>query len=83
MESDLVRRRVKAILLFWKLLLVPWLLLAPLSGMAFDAGPTRGHLFMWFFWTYPVSVLISAVFKEVVPAIVALPLVNVIAVFLV
>jgi hypothetical protein len=48
---------VKWFIRFWCLLLIPWILVAPLSGMAFIAGT---NVVMWIFvvcvWTYPVSV---------------------------
>jgi hypothetical protein len=61
----------------WLILLVPWLLLAPLSGMAFDGGETPdAYAFVWSVWTYPVTVLMVAVFRRWMPWIVVLPVIN-------
>jgi hypothetical protein len=63
---------------FWAVLLIPWLLVAPLSGMAFDAGYTaEAYTFVWSVWTYPVTVGITAVFRRWWPWVVLLPLLNV------
>ncbi|MCU1286356.1 MAG: hypothetical protein JWO13_2706 [Acidobacteriales bacterium] len=82
-EQDVIRVAVNFVLTLWVLLLVPWLLMLPISGMAFDAGPTRAaYIFVCSFWTYPVAVFLAAVFKRKTPLIVALPLVNLVGVFL-
>jgi hypothetical protein len=63
---------------FWVVLLIPWLLVGPLSGMAFDAGYTaEAYAFVWSVWTYPITVGVAAVFRRWVPWIVLLPLLNV------
>ncbi len=68
----------KYVFVFWLVLLFPWLLFAPLSGMAFDAGPTaEAYTFFWSVWTYPITVGIAAVFRRWVPWLVLLPLLNV------
>lgn len=61
----------------WLILLVPWLLWAPLSGMAFDAGYTpTAYAFVWSVWTFPVTVIIVAIVRKWVPWIVVLPVIN-------
>jgi hypothetical protein len=66
------------IFFFWAVLLIPWLLVAPLSGMAFDAGYTaEAYAFVWSVWTYPITVGIVAVCRRWVPWIVLLPLLNI------
>lgn len=61
----------------WLLLLLPWIVIAPLSGMMFDAPPTIGvYVLFWTILTYPVPVIIAAVLRKKVPAIVLLPLLN-------
>ena len=68
----------KAVFVFWLVLLLPWLLVAPLSGMAFDAGYTsEAYALVWSVWTYPISVGVTAVFRRWVPWLVLLPLLNV------
>ena len=65
------------VFVLWVVLLVPWLLIAPLSAMAFDAGTTpEAYAFFWSVWTYPITVGISAVCRRWVPWIVLLPLLN-------
>jgi hypothetical protein len=65
------------IFIFWVALLLPWLVVAPLSVMAFDAGynPTS-YAFVWSVWTYPIAVGIAAVFRRWVPWVVLLPVLN-------
>ena len=68
----------KYVFVFWAVLLIPWLLLAPLSGMAFDAGyKAEAYAFVWSVWTYPITVGIVAVCRRWVPWIVLLPLLNI------
>ncbi len=70
-------RAARALFIFWIVLLVPWLLLAPLSGMAFDGGYTaEAYTFAWSVWTYPITVGLTAVLRRFVVWIVWLPLVN-------
>ena len=65
------------VFVFWVVLLIPWLLVAPLSAMAFDAGCTpEAYAFVWSVWTYPITVGIAAVCRRWVPWIVLLPLLN-------
>ena len=67
----------KYLFICWVVLLVPWLLVAPLSAVAFDGGYTaEAYAFVWSVWTYPITVGIAAVFRRWVPWIVLLPLLN-------
>ena len=67
----------KCVFVFLVVLLIPWLLVAPLSAMAFDAGYTaEAYAFVWSVWTYPITVGIVAVCRRWVPWIVLLPLLN-------
>jgi hypothetical protein len=71
-------RATKYVLIFWVVLLIPWLLVAPLSSMAFDGGYTsEAYAFFWSIWTYPVTVGIAAVARRWMPWIVLLPLMNI------
>jgi hypothetical protein len=64
--------------LFWAVLLIPWLLVAPLAVMAFDAGYTaKAYVVAWSVWTYPITVGIVAVCRRWMPWIVLLPLLNI------
>lgn len=70
-------RAAKYVFWFWILLLLPWLLVAPVSLMAFDGGYTaEAYAFVWSVWSYPVTLGIVAVFRRWVPWIVLLPLLN-------
>ena len=73
----------KGLFFLWIVLLLPWLVFAPLSGMAFDAGPTFAvYVFVISIWTYPVSVGIVWKFREKAPLIALLPCVNIAACFI-
>jgi hypothetical protein len=51
---------VRIMLAVWFFLLPPWLLIAPLSGMAFEGGFTaEAYVLVWSVWTYPIWVAIS------------------------
>ncbi len=70
--------------LIWYLLLLPWLLIGTMSGMAFDGGPTFGaYVFVGAAWTYPVSVLLMHFYAERWPKLILLPAVNIMVWFLV
>jgi hypothetical protein len=74
-EMDFLR---KLVLGLWLLLLLPWLLFAPLSGMVFDAGPSiKANFCVLSVLTYPISVLIAGLLRNQVPWLLALPLVNI------
>ena len=64
--------------LLWVFLMLPWVFLAPLSGMAFDAGPkVVVYFFVCGIWTYPVSVWVVWKFRGRVPLIALLPCLNI------
>ena len=66
----------------WLVLLLPWLPLFFLSGMAFDAGPTlEAYVFVFFLWTYPISVFIVGILRNKKPLLALLPLLNVLGIF--
>jgi len=66
----------------WVILLLPWLPFFLASGMAFDGGPTlRAYVFVGSLWTYPVSVVIVANFRQQKPLLALLPVLNIIGVF--
>jgi hypothetical protein len=64
----------------WVLLLLPWVILAPLSGVAFDGGPDlAAYACVAGIWTYPISVAAVWRYKNDIPAIALLPLLNIAA----
>jgi len=53
------------------------------SGMAFDGGYTlAAYVFVWSVLTYPVAVLIAAIFRRKVQWLVLLPCINIVAALL-
>ena len=72
----------KAVLIFWVVLMVPWLLVAPLAGMAFDSGyTTEAYAFAWSIWAYPIAVGLAVVLRKWVRWAVLLPVVNFVGCF--
>ena len=71
-----------ALFFLWIILLLPWLLFAPLFGMAFESGeaPTSTYVFVGAIWTYPVAVALAAIFRSKMPKIAFLPFLNVLLV---
>jgi hypothetical protein len=66
----------------WLILLAPWLIFAALSGMAFDADSTvRAYIFVSSVWTYPLAVVIVAIFRKRKPLVALLPFLNIAALF--
>jgi hypothetical protein len=63
---------------FWFLLLMPWIVIAPLSGMAFDAGHTvEAYVLVGCIWAYPIVLGVSFLLKRRWPFVAAfLPLAN-------
>lgn len=58
----------------WIVLLLPWVPFAPLSAMAFDAGPSFWvYLFVGSVLAYPVTVFIAFALYQKTPRIVFLP----------
>jgi len=73
-----VKKLAAGLFIVWVILLLPWLFLAPVSLMAFDAGKTpKVYVFVLSIWTYPVAVGIAAIVRKWEPAILLLPCVNV------
>jgi hypothetical protein len=70
------------VLLFWFLLLVPWIWLCPASGMAFDSGDSlHARFFVLSVCTYPVAVLIAGLLRKAKPWLVLLPCINLVGFF--
>jgi len=67
---------VKVLLSFW-LLLLPWLIFAPLSGMAFDGGSTfKAYTFFWSTLTYPITLCAAFLLRRKAPMASLLPVLN-------
>ena len=50
-------KSAEILFVIWNVLLLPWMFIAPLLGMAFDAPPTSSvYVGVWSIWSYPVSV---------------------------
>jgi hypothetical protein len=64
------------IMWIWAALILPWLVIAPLSGMAFDADEITGWLFVAHVWSYPLIVMLAFWLKRRNPAFVWLPAAN-------
>ncbi len=72
----------RTLFIFWLILLIPWMLFGPLSGMAFDGGATaEAYVFFWSTITYPVSVGLVALLRRWFPYAVILPVLNFAACF--
>jgi len=71
-------RAANVVFVVWIVLLLPWFLLAGLSGMAFEGGATpEAYAFVWSVWTYAVTLGIVAVVRRWTPLIVLLPVLNI------
>lgn len=59
----LTKKKGKFLLFVWLILLLPWIAVAPLIAMAYDAPPTLSvYIGTWSIWTYPLSVGVVWVF---------------------
>ena len=80
MENSATDLLARALLVIWVFLLIPWVVLAPLSGMAFDGGYTwKAYLFVGSLWTYPIvlAIAIIALHRGKGTLVLLLPLLNV------
>ena len=78
----MTQKRYTALYVFWIILLVPWVPFAPLSLMAFDAGPSFGaYLFVGCVWSYPITVFLAFILRQKVRMIGFLPCLNFAIVF--
>ena len=68
---------MRALFIFWLVLLIPWMLVGPLSAMAFDGGASpEAYVFFWSTISYPVSVALAALLRRWFPNAVILPVLN-------
>ena len=78
MKQQTLEQIAAGLFLLWIVLLLPWLLFATTSLMAFDAGPSLAvYILVASIWTYPVSVGIVWWFRDREPRIALLPCVNI------
>lgn len=81
-RASLSRRHcLRGVLWVWVALLLPWIVIAPLSGMAFDAGyAVDAYTYIWCVLTYPISVLIAGFLRKKRAVLALLPCANFLAV---
>jgi hypothetical protein len=73
----------KIVLSIWSVLMIPWLLVAGMAGVAFDGGArSAAYMFVWSVWTYPIVLLIAVIFRKKSPLIIWLPFLNFVVPFL-
>ena len=73
----------KVLLFVWIILLIPWVVIAPLSGMAFDGGNTIGAwLAVVSIWSYGPLLFLAFKLLDRSRKAVLLPLVSLAAIFL-
>ncbi len=78
MKKQTLEHVATALFFVWFVLLLPWLFLAGLAGMAFDGGPRFGaYVFVGAIWAYPVSLGLAWKFRDMNPFIVLLPFANI------
>jgi hypothetical protein len=66
----------------WLVLLLPWLYVAPLSFMAFDAGDSlHARFFVLSVCTYPIAVAIVLALRKARPWLLLLPCINLVGMF--
>ena len=76
-NSTLEQKSAAALFLIWNVLLLPWIVIAPLLGMVFDAPPTFStYVGVWSIWSYPLSVGIVWIFRKKHPLITLFPCIN-------
>jgi hypothetical protein len=79
-NSTQERRDAEVLFTIWLVLLLPWLLIAPFLGMAFDSPPTLSiYVGVWSVCTYPLSVGIVWMFRRKYPLITLFPCINLLA----
>jgi hypothetical protein len=78
MDKQTLDQVAAALFLLWVVLLLPWVVLGPMSGMVFDAGSKFVvYVFVASIWTYPISVGLVWMFRDDRPLIAFLPLINI------
>jgi hypothetical protein len=81
-ESVLGEIATRVLLTIWVLLVLPWLLFAPLSAMAFIVGDTWPvRLFVASVWSYGVAVFVAFKLLDRSRLAVLLPVLSIVAMF--
>ena len=79
-QTLLEEKGTATLFLIWNVLLLPWIVVAPLLAMMFDAPPTFSiYLAVWSVWSYPLSVGVVWIFRKKYPLITVFPCVNLLA----
>jgi hypothetical protein len=73
----LTEKQGKLLFIVWLLLLLPWIIVAPLMAMVFDSPPTPSiYIGVGAIWSYPLSVGIVWAFMKKNPVAALFPLIN-------
>lgn len=81
-ESDGFDRLAVILCFFWVILLLPWLLFAGMSEMAFDGGDTpEAYVAVISIWTYPITVAAAHFGRRKAPLLVFLPFMSLLGVW--
>jgi hypothetical protein len=73
----LTEKQGKFLSFVWLILLVPWIVVAPLMAMAYDAPPTLSvYIGTFSIWAYPLSVGVVWMFRKKNPAVALFPCMN-------
>jgi hypothetical protein len=73
----LTEKQGKLLFIVWLLLLLPWIIVAPLMAMAFDGAHTLSiYVGVGAIWSYPLSVGIVWAFMKKNPVAALFPLMN-------
>jgi len=73
----LTEKQGKFLFFVWLILLLPWIVVAPLIAMAYDAKPTLSvYIGTWCIWIYPLSVGVVWMFRKKNPAVALFPCMN-------
>ena len=67
------------LLFVWKILLLPWVVVAPWLAFAFDAPETKTLVAVWTIWSYPMSVCVAWLLTKKHPLFALFPCINLLA----
>ena len=71
----LTEKQGKLLFIAWLLLLLPWIIVAPLMAMAFDGPHTLSiYIGVGAIWSYPLSVSVVCAFRKKNPVAALFPL---------
>jgi hypothetical protein len=76
----LTEKQGKRLFVVWVILLLPWIIIAPVMAMMFDAPPTLStYIGAWSIWSYPLSVGVVWLFGRKNPVASLFPCLNFVA----